>query len=491
MRIQKKITGFMVLLLFFFSFVGSLVPSAHAADAKKTYVIGTDTTFAPFEFQDVNGDFVGIDIDLIKAIAADQGFEIKIQSLGFNAAVQALQSGNVDGVIAGMSITDERKKVFDFSDPYFEAGPMMGVAAQNSTIKSYEDLRGQRVAVKAGTEGATFAESIRTKYGFSLVTFDDSSQLVDEVKAGGSVALFEDYPVLAYGITQGNGIKTVTPKEKGGSYGFAVNKGQNQELLQMFNDGLAKLKSNGQYDEIVAKYLGSADAASGGNIDSEAGAPKDSRLALIWQSMPAFMKGLGNTLWYTVVSLFFAFILGLIFGSMKVSHNKALRAIATVFVDLFRGIPLLILAFFIYFAIPQALGFKIDPWLASILTLSLNAGAYVTEIIRGGIQSIDKGQMEAARSLGVPYGTAMRKIILPQAIKVMVPSFINQMVITLKDTSILSIIGLVELAQSGKLVIARTYQTFDVYLTIAIMYLIVITILTKIADRLERRISRG
>ncbi|MDO3411343.1 amino acid ABC transporter substrate-binding protein/permease [Saccharibacillus sp. CPCC 101409] len=482
----------MVLLVFLFSFAGSLAPApVNAAGSGKTYVIGTDTTFAPFEYQDANGSFVGIDMDLIHAIADNQGFKVQIQSLGFNAALQALQSGNVDGVIAGMSITDERKKVFDFSDSYFEAGPMMGVAANNYTIESYEDLRGQRVAVKAGTEGATFAESIRGKYGFALVTFDDSSQLVDEVKAGGSAALFEDYPVLAYGIQQGNGIKTVTDKEKGGSYGFAVNKGRNPELMQMFNQGLAELKSSGQYDEIIAKYLGSADAASGADIDGEQAAPQANRLELIWQSMPAFMKGLGNTLLYTIVSLVFAFILGLIFGSMKVSHNKVLRGIATVFVDIFRGIPLLILAFFIYFAIPQAFGFKMEIWQASVLTLTLNAGAYVTEIIRGGIQSIDKGQMEAARSLGVPYANTMRKIVLPQAIKVMVPSFINQMVITLKDTSILSIIGLVELAQSGKLVIARTYQTFDVYLTIAVMYLIVITILTKIADRLERRISRG
>lgn len=479
MRIQKKMMGFMVLLLFFFSFVGSLVPSAHASDAKKTYVIGTDTTFAPFEFQDENSDFVGIDIDLIKAIAKDQGFEVNIKSLGFNAALQALQSGNVDGVIAGMSITDERKQTFDFSDPYFDAGPTMGIKADNDTIKSYEDLRGKRVAVKTGTEGATFAASIKDKYGFTIATFDDSTQLVDDVKAGGSVAYFEDYPVLAYGVAQGNGMKTVTEKEAGGSYGFAVNKGKNQELLQMFNKGLANLKANGEYQKIRDKYL-----------DETASAPK-TKLEIITNSMPAFLKGMGWTLYYTIVSLFFAFIIGLIFGSMKVSHNKLLRGIATVFVDIFRGIPLLLLVSFVYFAIPQAFGFTMQVWLASIIALSLNAGAYVTEIIRGGIQSIDKGQMEAARSLGVPYGTAMRKIILPQAIKVMVPSFINQMVITLKDTSIMSVIGLVELMQSGKLVVARTYDTFTVYLVLAIMYLIVITILTKIADRLERRVSRG
>ncbi|SFS52781.1 amino acid ABC transporter substrate-binding protein/permease [Paenibacillus sp. 453mf] len=452
------------------------------SNSGKTYVIGTDITFAPFEFQDVNGEFVGIDIDLLDAIAKDQNFQYEIKPLGFNAAVQALESNQVDGVIAGMSITDERKQKFDFSDSYFESGVVMGVGANNDTIQSYEDLRGQKVAVKTGTEGYSFAESISEQYGFSIVPFDDSSQMYDDVKTGNSVATFEDYPVLAYGVTQNNGLKIVTDKEEGGSYGFAVSKGQNQELLQKFNAGLTNLKASGEYDQILAKYLGEGEGVP---------APTLSRGELILQSIPPLLKGLGQTLIYTIVSLFIAFILGLIFGLMKVGQNKALRFIATVFVDLFRGIPLIVLAFFIYFGIPQAFGFTMPLYLAAILTLSLNAGAYVTEIIRGGIQSIDQGQMEAARSLGLPYRTSMMKIVIPQAIRVMIPSFINQLVITLKDTSILSAIGLVELTQSGKIIIARTFASFDIWLIVAIMYLVVITILTKIASSLEVKRSRG
>src|SRR5689334_6685243 len=205
---------------------GLLNPTpAHAQD-DDSYVIATDTTFAPFEFQDEDGEFVGIDMDLLRDIAKDQGFTVDIKPLGFDAALQAVQANQVDGVIAGMSITDERKKVFDFSDPYFESGVQMAVLDTNNDIKDYEDLRGQRVAVKNGTEGATFAESIKKKYGFETVYFADSSSMYDEVKTGNSVAVFDDYPVLAYGITQGNGLKTVTPKEKGASYGFAVNKGR-------------------------------------------------------------------------------------------------------------------------------------------------------------------------------------------------------------------------------------------------------------------------
>lgn len=457
------------------------VSAAGEPASGKTYQIGTDVTFAPFEFQDASGKFVGIDMDLLDAIAKDQNFKYEIKPLGFNAAVQALEANQVDGVIAGMSITDERKQKFDFSDPYFDSGVVMAIRQDQESIKSYEDLRGKKVAVKTGTEGYSFAESISSKYGFTIVPFDDSAQMYDDVKTGNSVACFDDFPVLAYGVKQNNGLKIVTEMEPGASYGFAVSKGRNQELLQKFNAGLINLKASGEYDRIKEKYIG----------ENAVSAANQSRWGLIVESLPSLLKGLGNTLLLTIVSLFFAFFLGLIFGFMKVGRNRWLRGIATVFVDIFRGIPLLVLAFFIYFGIPQAFGFTMSPIVAAVLTLSLNAGAYVTEIIRGGIQSIDPGQLEAARSLGLPYRKAMMKIIIPQAIKVMIPTFINQLVITLKDTSILSVIGLVELTQSGKIIIARTFASFDIWLVVAIMYLVVITILTKISDRLERKVRHG
>lgn len=482
MKSSRVLYAFMSLLLLMAVGVPYGTASAAAEPASgKTYQIGTDVTFAPFEFQDASGNFVGIDMDLLDAIAKDQNFKYEIKPLGFNAAVQALEANQVDGVIAGMSITDERKQKFDFSDPYFDSGVVMAIRQDQEAIKSYEDLRGKKVAVKTGTEGYSFAESISSKYGFTIVPFDDSAQMYDDVKTGNSVACFDDFPVLAYGVEQNNGLKIVTEMEPGASYGFAVSKGQNQELLEKFNAGLINLKANGEYDRIKEKYIG----------ENAVAPANQSRWGLIVESLPSLLKGLGNTLLLTIVSLFFAFFLGLIFGFMKVGRNKWLRGIATVFVDIFRGIPLLVLAFFIYFGIPQAFGFTMLPIVAAVLTLSLNAGAYVTEIIRGGIQSIDPGQLEAARSLGLPYRKAMMKIIIPQAIKIMIPTFINQLVITLKDTSILSVIGLVELTQSGKIIIARTFASFDIWLVVAIMYLIVITILTKISDRLEGKVRHG
>ena len=225
-----------------------------SSDTKK-YVIATDTTFKPFEYENEKGERVGIDIDLLAAIAEDQGFEYELKAVGFDAALGEVSTGQSDGMIAGMSITDERKKTFDFSEPYFDSGVVMAVSASNNTIKTYADLKGQKVAVKTGTEGSTFAESIKDQYGFTTVSFPDSANMYEDVKAGNSVALFEDYPVVGDAIASGVPLKMVTEMEKGSSYGFAVKLGQNPELLEMFNAGLANLKANGKYQEILDTYI--------------------------------------------------------------------------------------------------------------------------------------------------------------------------------------------------------------------------------------------
>jgi polar amino acid transport system substrate-binding protein len=219
------------------------------------YQIATDTTFAPFEFQNSVKQYVGIDIDLLAAIAKDQSIEYTLKPLGFNAAVAALEAGQADGVIAGMSITEQRQKKYDFSQPYYDSGVVMAIKADNMDIKGYGDLAGKRVAVKTGTEGAVFAESIKDQYKFTIAYFDESPFMYEEVKTGNSAACFEDYPVMGYGISQNNGLKMVTGMEKGSSYGFAVLKGKNAELLAKFNAGLANIRENGKYQEIIDRYI--------------------------------------------------------------------------------------------------------------------------------------------------------------------------------------------------------------------------------------------
>lgn len=209
------------------------------------------------------------------------------------------------------------------------------------------------------------------------------------------------------------------------------------------------------------------------------------------------LEAMGQTLIMAFYSLIFASVIGLIFGMLSVLKSKVCNIIAQVFVDIIRGVPMIVLAFFVFFGIPYALKnffhstFTLTALQAGIICLSLNCGAYMSEIIRAGIQSVDVGQMEAARSLGIPYWKAMQKVVLPQAIRTMIPSIINQFIITLKDTSILSVIGFPELVNAAQNVIAINFKSFQVWFLVGLMYLIVITILSKIAKALERRMNRG
>lgn len=209
-------------------------------------------------------------------------------------------------------------------------------------------------------------------------------------------------------------------------------------------------------------------------------------------------SALGQTLIMALYSLLFACGIGLVFGILSVLKNKVCNVISRIFVDVIRGVPMIVLAFFVYFGVPMAINqaipsahFTLTALQAGIVCLALNCGAYMAEIIRAGIQSVDIGQMEACRSLGMTYAQAMRKVVLPQAIKTMIPSIINQFIITLKDTSILSVIGFPELVNTTKNVIAISMNSFGGWACAGIMYLVVITILSYIAKFIERRMNRG
>lgn len=230
---------------------------APAASGKK-WVIASDTVFKPFEYTDASGNFVGIDVDIVAAVAADQGFDYEIKSLGWDAAIAACQAGQADGMIAGASITEERKaNGWLFSDGYYTATQSMTVAA-DSNITGFDGLKGKDVAVKTGTQGAAYAETLKDEYGFKLVYFEDSPTMYQAVLGGQCVACFEDTPIMQATIKD-NGLALKCLEDTanaGGDYGFAIFNADNQELLDMFNKGLANIKANGTYDQILAKYLG-------------------------------------------------------------------------------------------------------------------------------------------------------------------------------------------------------------------------------------------
>lgn len=212
-------------------------------------------------------------------------------------------------------------------------------------------------------------------------------------------------------------------------------------------------------------------------------------LQLFIKSLPSLLSGLAVTLKITAVSLLIALVLGLLFGIMAISTNKILKSISRFYVDIIRGTPLIVQAFFIYFGLPGALNIKIDAFTAGVIAISINAGAYLVEIFRAGIMAVDKGQMEASRSLGVSYSKSMLKIILPQAVRKMIPAFINQFIISLKDTSILSVIGIRELTQSGEIIIASTFKSLETWGMIGLMYFVIIMLLSYASRMLERRLA--
>lgn len=231
---------------------------AETSDSGKKWIIATDTAFKPFEYKDDSGEYVGIDVDILAAIAEDQGFDYELQALGWDASIAACQAGQADGMIAGASITDERKESgWIFSDGYYDANQSMAVA-ESSDIAGFADLSGKTVAVKTGSMSADYAESLKDEYGFSITYFEDSPTMYQAVVGGQVDAVFDDTPIMASNIKDtGLAMKLVdgTGNEPA-SYGFAIFNADNQELVDMFNAGLANIKANGTYDEIIAKYLG-------------------------------------------------------------------------------------------------------------------------------------------------------------------------------------------------------------------------------------------
>lgn len=204
---------------------------------------------------------------------------------------------------------------------------------------------------------------------------------------------------------------------------------------------------------------------------------------------PRLFEGLKMTIAMTVCSLILGILVGLLSCFCSISKSFILNKLSGAYLSIIRGTPLMVQATFIYFGLSAALNMPITSFTASIIVLMLNSGAYLSEIFRSGISAINKGQMEAARSLGLPHGVAMRKIILPQAFRIVIPSVTNQFIITLKDTSILSVIGVAEMMRQSQQLIANNFRAFETYAIVAVWYYVLVIILTKLFKLLERRLA--
>ncbi len=254
---KKVLAGVAAVAVLAAAFTGCAKKTAKDDASGKVWVVATDTVFRPFEYTNEKNEFVGIDVDILAAIAEDQGFKYDLQSLGWDAGVAAVQVGQADALIAGATIKQERiDNGWIFSDGYYDATQTF-VVAKDSTISSFEDLAGKNVAVKNGTAGADFANSLKDKYGFKVTVFEDSPTMYQDVLLGNSVACVEDTPIMADNIKTG-GLALKIPagmESEGAPYGLAIMNPVNQDFLDMFNAGLKNIKANGKYQQILDKYL--------------------------------------------------------------------------------------------------------------------------------------------------------------------------------------------------------------------------------------------
>lgn len=211
--------------------------------------------------------------------------------------------------------------------------------------------------------------------------------------------------------------------------------------------------------------------------------------SLIWNSLPLLLAGAGVTIEITAIAVGLGFIFGLITSVCRLSGVKILQVIAVCYINIIRGTPMLVQIFLIYFALPMVIGERINPFVAAVAACSINSGAYVSEIFRAGIQSVDKGQMEAGRSLGLSWMQTMRYVILPQAFKHVIPPLGNEFISMTKETSLVSVIGFEELTRRGQLIIAKTYGSFEIWLTVAAIYLVMTLTIARLVSYLERRFA--
>ena len=250
MKNMFKIAGLsLAVLMLAFAFAG-----CGKKDDGNVYKIVSDNAFKPFEYLDAaTNTYVGFDMDLLAAIAADQGFKYTVENVGFDAALGQVQAGQADAVIAGMTIKPDRAEIFEFSDGYFDDGQIRVVAA-DSAVATLDDLKGKVVATKAATMGLEYAESVKNQYGFTTMMFEGSPEMCQAVAQGTCVACFEDRSVIGAAIKDGQPLKVVGDVINPASYGFGVKKGENADLIKLFNAGLANVKASGKYEEIAKKY---------------------------------------------------------------------------------------------------------------------------------------------------------------------------------------------------------------------------------------------
>lgn len=455
---------------------------ADLRSGKTTLKVGTDASFPPFEFTDANGTKIGFDIDVVRDLAAKAGIKnVEFVQMPFGNIVPALQANQIDVGASAIYISPERAKVVDFSEIYYPGGLGMFVSTTNDTVKSLADLAGKKVAVQVGTKSVEWLRQNQPQA--ELVQVQTNDQMFSSVKLGQADAVVTGQPGGRYFIHEQGGLKQVGDRLTNENYGFAFQK-TDADIREAFNTELKGMQDSGDFTKASTKWFGDETSTATGPAKERS----IFNVASITNSWGPLMQGLGTTLQIIALSLALSLLFGMLGGFAKLSHIRPVRWIGKVYVSVVRGTPFIVQLFFIYFGLPQ-LGIQLSPMVAGILALGLYSGSYVTEIVRGAIQSVDKGQMEAARSCGMSSASALRHVIIPQAFLRMLPPLGNEFVSLTKNSALVSFVTISELFLVGQTIISRTFDALTVYVFIGLVYYVLTNIIGLAANAIEKKMA--
>ncbi len=455
-------------------------------------VMVTNATFPPYEYIE-NGKIEGIDPFIVRTVADRIGYDVDIQDMSFDSVIAAVQSGKADIAASGITVTEERKKQINFTIPYVVAKQVI-IIPENSAIKSVNDLKNAKIAVQHGTTGDLYVtQNIKEPERYSHGPLAVSALIAKKVDA----VIVDSEPAEVY-IAQRSGLKILTEPLTYEEYAFAINK-KNTELLNKFNTELQKMKDSGELKSIIESYKSKHSASAGeNNVAAETFTGKIKESFYINFVKDNRYQYLLYGFWNTLRITFCALIIGVAIGvgvafvrstADQTGKLKVLDFFCRIYLTVIRGTPVVVQLLIIYFVIFSSI--DIDKIFAAIIAFGINSGAYVAEIIRSGIMSIDKGQMEAGRSLGLSYVQTMNFIIVPQAFKNVLPALGNEFIVLLKETSVAGYIALQDLTKGGDIIRSQTYDAFLPLLAVALIYLVVVVALSKLMECLEKRLKKN
>ncbi|MCB8239474.1 ABC transporter permease subunit [Staphylococcus aureus] len=438
--------------------------------------VGLSADYAPMEFEHTVNDkteYAGVDIDLAKKIAKDNNLKLKIVNMSFDSLLGALKTGKIDIIISGMTSTPERKKQVDFSDSYMMTKNIMLVKKDKvSEYKDIKDFNNKKVGAQKGTEQEKIAQTeIENASITSLSRLPDVILALKSGKVEGAVV---EKPVAEAYLKQNPklGISNVKFNEEEKDTVIAVPK-DSPKLLSQINKTIKEVKDKG----LIDKYM--TNAANAMNDDS----------GFISKYGSFFLKGIKITILISLIGVALGSILGAFVALMKLSKIKIISWIASIYIEILRGTPMLVQVFIVFFGITAALGLDISALVCGTIALVINSSAYIAEIIRAGINAVDKGQMEAARSLGLNYRQTMKSVIMPQAIKNILPALGNEFVTLIKESSIVSTIGVGEIMFNAQVVQGISFDPFTPLLVAAALYFVLTFVLTRIMNMIEGRLN--